>query len=267
MLHTWTIQCTHTGRERAHPSWGSVLHGALMEWLSPGAGSLLHEQQLRPFAQYVHDAQGNQFTWRINAWDDAVAAQIAGALVNRQPFTLRQKNIEVSLVSSAHSAISEAAFAQPFFAEEAPSRLIDLRFLTPCTHKTDGAYALFPSPWLIVQSLSRKLSAFSQVVSLEDETALEALARDMRIARYRLQSAPFSLEQTRVAGYVGSLRLYLGGRDQLARLGAMTLMFANYAGVGIKTALGMGGCEAAPAAPSAPRSAEQSSGQDRPSPP
>ena len=83
---------------------------------------------------------------------------------------------------------------------------------------------MFPDAQLILQSLLGRWRSFSERVRLDEPDLAERLAPACRISSYRLQSAPFSLERHTIYGFRGQLRFY----------------FAPFAGVGIKTALGMG---------------------------
>ncbi len=78
-------------------------------------------------------------------------------------------------------------------------------------------------------------------VSLDDPEAMEQVARHIRMVRYSLHSAVYYLEQTKITGYMGRVTVVIGGTEQLARLAGALLSFAEYSGLGVKTALGMGG--------------------------
>jgi CRISPR/Cas system endoribonuclease Cas6 (RAMP superfamily) len=71
---------------------------------------------------------------------------------------------------------------------------------------------------------------------------MEQIIKNIHIVRYSLRSSKYHLDGIKVNGYTGRVTLLLQGPDQLARLTGMLLSFAEYAGVGIKTSLGMGGC-------------------------
>ena len=51
--------------ERAAASFGSLLHGALMERLPKDLAAMLHEQDMRPYSQSVlWDKEGGFARWR-----------------------------------------------------------------------------------------------------------------------------------------------------------------------------------------------------------
>jgi CRISPR/Cas system endoribonuclease Cas6 (RAMP superfamily) len=58
--------------------------------------------------------------------------------------------------------------------------------------------------------------------------------------RYQLRSQAFPIEGRLVYGFSGSQRLTFYGYDMLKRLQGLLAIFAEFSGIGIKTALGMG---------------------------
>lgn len=246
MLHQWTIHCEHDAKGYAGAQWGSVLHGLLMEQLPEQAQARLHEDALRPFAQYAMPAGEGKLIWKVAAWQEETANLFEPVFRENARYQSRHKAAGLTLARIEHQAVGEAEWANPFFICEEPCRRYVLRFLTPCTHKREGAYVLFPAPDLIVNSLYRRLGSFSEVLSVDDTQAMKSLAQAMKIIRYDLHSVPFFLDGARVSAYQGQLTLLIQGSDQLAKLGGMLLCFAEYAGVGVKTSLGMGGCLVTP---------------------
>lgn len=246
MLRAWTINCTFDYPEPARPDWGSLTHGMLLERLPDSIKESLHADGLRPFSQYVLASGKNACVWRVAAWDDAVSQSLGEVLNPGAKLLLKQKGIEMKLDQVTCEAREEADWAAPILTEDPPCRKYTLRLLTPCTHKSDGKYALFPTPQFIINGLYRRLGSFSNTISVDDTQAMKALCEHTDIVGYDLRSAIFSLEGARVTGYQGQVTLYLRGSPQIARLGGLILSFARFAGVGIKTSLGMGGCQVFP---------------------
>ena len=99
---------------------------------------------------------------------------------------------------------------------------------------------------LIACGLRARLCDMEPSLVLSDDEVLEQIISRTRIARYRLQSGSFALEGARVQGYTGHVDLSIQGPDSLIRLANVLYCFAPWCGVGIKTALGMGGCRIEP---------------------
>jgi CRISPR-associated endoribonuclease Cas6 len=241
MLQKIILQCQYDEAIKANYNWGSLFHGLLINALPAEVADMLHQSQLRPFSQYILPGPEQQLTWTIGLWDEVIAGHIVQAVMPLAKIELEHKGIILNVIGTQRVSQSEKDYFGQFFASDEPCRRYEIEFLTPCTHKQDGFYALFPSPELIVNSLSRRYCAFMQNVSLDDPAAMEQVARHLRVVRYSLRTAVYYLENTKITGYTGRVTLTVSGPEQLARLAGALLSFGGYSGVGIKTALGMGG--------------------------
>ena len=130
---------------------------------------------------------------------------------------------------------------QTFFAE--CSRKVRLRFITPCSFKSQGVYQIFPSIRLTFQSLVNRYDAMSEKNSVFYPELLEDLEQHTRITEYRLQSRLFGVEGISIPSYQGHITLRMSGPQQMVNLMHMLLRFGTYSGIGIKTAMGMGGLQ------------------------
>lgn len=235
------LQCKYEGEQQANYNWGSLLHGFLMQVLPAEAADSMHESGLRPFSQYVLPCNDRQLAWNIGLWDAEMAAHIVKSVVPLSRIELEQKGITLEVVGVQRIVQTETEHFKRFFRGGNPCRRYEIEFLTPCTHKQEGKYVLFPSPELIINSLSRRYNAYSGDISLDDPAAMQEVARNIRIVRYSLRSAVYYLENTKITGYTGRITVVISGPEQLARLAGALLAFGGYGGIGIKTALGMGG--------------------------
>ncbi len=240
------LKCDFRGEARPSYNWGSLMHGVLMETLPDQTVSLLHESKLRPFSQYVLPLTDNSLEWHIGIWGTEVGDAIAKTVMLLTNIHLKHKNIVLEVTEVTRNIQSERDFVTHFFSADNPCRRYQLEFVTPCTHKSDGEYVLYPTPKLIIQSLHTRFCAFAQDFSLDDEEMMMQLVEHTRLTRYSLRSALYHLESIKVNGYMGRITLSIRGPEQLARLTGMLLSFAEYAGIGIKTSLGMGGCRVTP---------------------
>lgn len=247
MLYQLTLTCRYPKEMRASYHWGSLLHGALMQLLPADAADALHTGNVRAFSQHIRQKGiEGQFDWHLCAWDKALGELLCRVLSPITQLPLLHKGIVLSITHISVHRQPITDFIAGFYGTEIPERHHDVVFLTPCTHKQAGQYALFPSPDLIMQNLCLRFSAFSKEFSFDDPQVMADLGSHCYIQHYNLRSANFSLEGTRIPGYVGRMTLALKGPEPLVRLGAMILHFSNYAGIGIKTSLGMGGCSVTP---------------------
>lgn len=241
MLEKIIITFGYSGEQKASYNWGTILHGALLELLPPELASMFHQSELRPFTQYVLPLSDQQLRWSIGIWEPNIAELFAQALLPLSKIELKHKDLTLEVIDTQRRRISKEDYFTKFFLAENPCRRYELEFLTPCSHKRDGKYVLFPSSELIVKSLFMRYCSFSQELSLDDPKTMEQVAEHLAIVRYFLRSAVYYLENTKITGYIGKVTLSISGPEQLARLTGALLSFAEYAGIGIKTALGMGG--------------------------
>ncbi len=222
--------------------WGSLLHGMLMERLSPACQEVLHNGEVHPFSQWVEITKKDQFVWHVQAMDDELAKEMETVFSEKNVWRCKHLGCDFTPEGIQKQSLSLAEYMKPYFlAEQAPAGLT-VAFRTPCTHKVQGRYALFPSVELIGNSLRNHLCAISPSIALADDEVMDQVLRFTRISRYELRSSVFHLEWAYVTGYTGRLELHFDGPDALRRLSGVLFGIADWSGIGIKTALGMGGC-------------------------
>lgn len=234
--------------ETAKPSvyWGSLFHGILMKTLPSETATELHKVTLRPYAQHVEPLEGNKLRWHVGIWDKNLAPLILGAVMGQSQVTLTGRDVVLTAIGSTHESIPVPAFMEKHLVEKEPSPCYEIKFKTPCTHKSGEPYALFPTMALIYQNLAWRLSKFDDYAILYDKEAVEQLTAQTQIIRYALKSAPYFLERTKILGYTGYICVNTDGPETMVRLSGLLLSLANYMGIGIKTAMGMGGCTVVP---------------------
>lgn len=213
-----------------------------MEILPEDITGALHGNCMHPYSQYIIPLPDNMLEWHIGLLGGDISDEIAKTVASLTGFELKHKNAVFDVTEITHKKESEHDFCARFFTGDMPGRRYELEFLTPCTHKSAGSYMLFPSPQHILQSLTMRFSAFSEEYSIDDPEAVEHIIRHTHISGYQLRSSRYNLEGIGITGYTGRLVLSISGPGQLARLAGMLLSYSEYAGIGIKTSLGMGGC-------------------------
>ena len=232
--------------QRASSAMGSVLHGALMERLPADVAEFLHTQNLRPYSQSVHyEKESERTLWRINTLTDEMGAIVEGLLGEAEGIYLRQKGYAISIQNFCCVAeMDDVALADRYFLPDDAPRGAELTFRTTTAFKRDGQYVLLPEIYLIVQSLLARWALYCPQVQIEAEDLAQQLGAACRISQYALRTAGFSVDGHALRGFRGTLSVGFTGTDSVRRILAMLMEFAPYAGVGIKTALGMGAVDA-----------------------
>ena len=85
-----------------------------------------------------------------------------------------------------------------------------------------------------------KFDSFAGNMSIKDEEVLNHLVRHTKLISYKLRSTFFHLEGIKIPSFTGEISIRINGPETLANLANLLIYFGNWAGVGIKTSLGMG---------------------------
>jgi len=102
---------------------------------------------------------------------------------------------------------------------------------------------IIPTIELVIKSLFQRWDSFSKSLVLNDNEVRDQLISHCRIIGYDLKSTRYELEGVAISGFWGNTTLSIKGPDALVRIVNMLLYYSTYSGLGIKTALGMGGIE------------------------
>ncbi len=242
MLKVFEIELVLPPETHVNSSMGSVFQGALMELLPEDLAAELHQAGLRPYSQAVYfDREKQKSIWRLCSLNDFAETEIIKPLLEKDELFLKQKNFSVKLLDK--NQVCSTTFEQladNCFRMEAAPYGADLAFRTVTSFKRDGGYVIIPELYLIFQSLLNKWNTYSQEIKLQEENLEKHLAEACRIVKYNLHSEAFYIEKKKIYGFSGQMRVLFHGNDLVKRVIALIFSFAPYAGVGIKTAIGMG---------------------------
>lgn len=224
-------------------SFGSIFHGALISELDREWAAKMHEQRVRPYSQYLLVKEGKPY-WRLAVLTEEAFEHILRPIMRKDSLCLEQKGYEVGL-DDFHMVKQDSfqGLEERFWTGTDKVHHIDLEFLTSASFKKNGEYMIFPELPLVLNSLIRKWNAYSDSMVLGEERLGDKLAESMCITDYRLHTHPFSVEGRRIRAFRGNIRLGLFKDDITRRMASMLAAFADYAGIGIKTAMGMGAVE------------------------
>ena len=228
--------------EKVHRAMGSIMQGALMEILDSESSKMLHVDGLRPYSQYIYfDKNKNLPVWRVNSLNDWANEKILIPLTRQRRIFLRHKNYRVDFLDyQIISNESYADIAARFMNESAEvCKGVDVEFVTTTSFRRDGQYVIFPEIYLLIQSLLNRWNNFADGFKIKDDVS-KMLATFCRVTEYDLRSQIFLLEHQKIMGFCGKMTVKLSGNRIVNNLLALLFEYANYAGIGIKTALGMG---------------------------
>lgn len=228
-------------RSQRSGSLGPYLQGALMERVDAGYAALLHELPFNPYSQYCY-WEGESLVWRINALTNEASSHIIEPVRRLDVVEIKAMRASLEVTKTSLETLSLSALTGSV--NEPGEDKLRVRFVTPTSFKSQGSYVIMPSVRLVLQNL---LMHYGQVYDNNKEgyaETVEYVDRHMRILSYNLRSSYFGHiagGRQRIPAFVGTMTLGLRGPDMTAGLARMLLRFGEYAGVGIKTSMGMGG--------------------------
>lgn len=224
---------------------GSVFHGLLMELMDSDEASRLHDESaIRPYSQYVHYDRDYQVpVWCINILDESVEKRVVPYILENigVPVKLEQKGYSIIMKGIIYDKkIDYDMIADDIFLANTINRTVNIDFITTTSFKKNGRFVVMPELYLIFQSLINKWNAFSVDNKIEEDDLAKSLAEMCEIYKYRLSSKLFSVDGKNIYGFAGEMSIRIHGNDMVKRIILLLLSFAEYSGIGTKTALGMG---------------------------
>lgn len=135
----------------------------------------------------------------------------------------------------------EALYQTLVASEPEPVKRFDLQFLTPTAFSQDRTFLPLPVPTLMFRSWLERWNHFAPVY-LGSNELIGYLGGAIALSYHKIQTHTFRIHQGQATGFRGDVTLkVLGHTDPLlANVANLLLHYAQFAGTGIKTRLGMG---------------------------
>lgn len=257
LLQSWQISFTALQDGKIRGFGGEQFHGLLFEMLKALDSQFtatLHEQTTKPFSitgirgplahragwTYLSGDQEYRFyihtlnepmrdhLERLATWAPTAALDWAIGSVRITPLRIEAVRTPVS-----YAAVLERAFEAPGLAK------VCMNFRSPVSFRREGTQRLLPETRLVVESLLRRWNRMGDVELDVDERALnEAL----RISHYDLSASLVPFDKYTIIGFRGELHYSLTSDVDPYHQGVLRALFrfAEYAGIGYKTTMGMG---------------------------
>ena len=215
------------------------LYAAMLERAPRDFGARLHESAVTPVSQYVSGG-----LWQVSLFGEDAALNLSPVLEQMQTVFLRREQTELGLQLLDRDTISSV---EELLDRQLPQRGT-LHLMTPTAFKSAGVYQLLPTQRLLIQSLILKWNGcFGAECPIEDDGGgLEALAAGLRYRSVRLDTRDYAMKHTRIPGILGEIAYENNLSGFHRQLSDALLTFGTYSGIGIKTALGMGGLQIQP---------------------
>lgn len=216
----------------------SLLHGVLIQQLGKDYAEEMHEVGVRPYSQFFDESLN---VWNIHLLNETAEREIGNSILNDNftSFWLEKRACDIVIAEKKVFCKSYDQLLKEVYFSKC-SRYITLKFLTPTAFKQKKNYVCYPDLRLIFQSIIQKHDAIQEKTKLQDEDMLNDIIDYTTIIKYHLRTKAFYLEGIKIQGFVGTLTLKIGGPQMLVNFVHFLISYAEYSGIGIKTAIGMG---------------------------
>lgn len=233
---------------RLNQSLGSVLQGVIMETIDTQYAAYLHQQNLRPYSQHcVFHAKSQTLDWYISALNTDASHKLLLPLLN-MPDTVYLRQKQKALRIEQRTLIRDTTYeklAEQFFSKSTTktteSLAITFHFQTSTAFRRKGQYIVYPEIPLLITNLLKRWNTFSEMDFLNSSGIIPLLLEHpFEVIQYNLSMKYFSLEGTKIPAFQGNFSFKTDKNQTVRQILSLLATFAPYAGVGIKTAIGMG---------------------------
>lgn len=249
MLTQYELSLDVPGGARPRAEWGYHLYAALLARLPKSFGEAVHQDDTTPVSQFVTLRGDGGIRWTVNLLGEESEEAVCPLLDGAEGFTLDREALRLTVRERRRTVIPDAEALLDRAGRGGGLHTLTIR--TAAAFRSQGRYVVLPTERLILQSLIRKWNGSVRECPIEDEdgAGAAALCDGLRFRGFFLRDGSYSLKGKRVPGFTGRVTLENRLDGFHRQLADALLLFSGYAGIGIKTALGMGGVEHGEEAP------------------
>ena len=244
-----------SARPSGHSELACVLD--LVRRVDPAMSATLHaNDRLKPFTVSpltpdretpANNGRG-RFWLRVTALDERLADVVARPPAERVRIGRTALDLtDVVTEPWRHAWAGAASYERLLAAVKAGATdsAVVLEFHTPTAFSSNvrNVTRLFPEPALVFRSLGKRWNTYAGERFAVDDGFLDELCDLIRVERYALETREARLgTRTRTKGFVGSCEYSVGRQGSMGHRRLLRLLaeFAFYAGVGLRTTMGMG---------------------------
>lgn len=226
--------------EGLHHHMGSILHGYLMQSIDPAYAAYFHANSTNPYSSCLYqDRASKAYIWRLCSYNQKAHEMLTKPLLANMPknIYLEQKKETYNI---ANYRVVQTSFEEIFCKTKESQKI---KLLTPTSFKSEGSTQIFPKASSLLQGVIEKINAHSDSLRLADEGLIKELLDKVYIKDYHLRTAIFHLQGIKLKGFMGSIDWAVRENKELSSILRFLLAASEYTGLGMKTALGMGGVE------------------------
>ncbi|MEC4813671.1 MAG: CRISPR system precrRNA processing endoribonuclease RAMP protein Cas6 [Scytonema sp. PMC 1069.18] len=248
-LHSIVVELAAGNVGDIPPTLSRALHALVLKWLAaanPSVAEVVHSSQNPPLT--ISGLLGNRrrggvrvgdyFYFRIGLLDGSLVeplmrgfelSETQSIVLGDFPFVLRN----MYALPGTHRLAGAADYG--LLSHPAPVLTnIEMHFLSPTSFKQNQGVQTFPLPELVFNSLHRRWNIFAP-----EQYHLPVCEWNALVIAYELKTYALKMEGGAEVGAQGWVR-YRFNNGETARIATILANFAFFAGVGRKTAMGMG---------------------------
>lgn len=238
------LHINFTDGTRIHPFLSNVLHGIMMEHIDTNYATKLHESTVHPYRQYVfYDAESDSTVWRVIGLTQEAIINILEPLFHlpehvfvRQQQKYLQITERIIYDETSYDELYETMLEAPL----STVHTVNLEFITSASFKSQGEYIPFPDVTRFFKGLLRRWNAFCENYPITDDSLAETLASLFKLHDYQLFYSAYRIERVQIPAFKGHYTLRPNTKHPLFPIAMLLLAYGEFAGIGIKTSLGMG---------------------------
>ncbi len=248
-LHALIIQLGAADKGILSPTLGRAIHAQVMQWLSLGNLQLadaIHKSQESPislsgllgYRRKAGTKPDDDFYFRLALLHGDLMEPLLNGLEQwgTKPLSLGQRSFVIRSIESLPGNHPQVGSSDYALLAKTPkiSGDITLNFLSPTSFKQSQNTQPFPLPELVFGNLHRRWNAFAP-----EHLQFPAVEWKGLTSAYELKTYSLKMEGGIEIGTQGWVRYRFPDIEQ-AKLATVLAHFAFFAGVGRKTAMGMG---------------------------
>ncbi len=231
-LHT--IQVTISAVKPLPPTLGRAIHALCFRWFTntdPELASSLHQQENLPMALGLEYCSPKKMLLKISLRKKELLAPLLWGMNADLGNEITLAGIPCELGSWV-DIVQASSFEK--MVQVPTQNLINLQFLSPTSFKQGKNIQPFPLPELVFNGLLRRWNIFAP-----EKLQFPNIEWSGVVSAYELKTYAMKMEGGAEIGAEGLIRYRFADTEQ-ARIATTLAHFATFAGIGRKTAMGMG---------------------------
>lgn len=241
MLYHTDIAYSADGLDELYSGLAVKIHGAVMRLIPTEFAAELHQNSLQPFSMFCMETPDKSLAMvRLSALTDD-ANLISRALEQHKEIVVYGLRKPLTQINCQHS---EELSAEALYYSEVPNGY-RISFITPAIFRRSGKSHCSPDISRYLISVIEKMNKFEDY-SINQDMLLDYVSA-IPLDSYSLNGQRYNVSGSVYNGMTGWADIVFPNKtSDNARLLNAVLRYAEYSGVGAKTAVGMGGISIEP---------------------